>query len=132
MSCEKIAKAYRIRDTKADLNETLMRHTAFTQFVDSLLGSSEVKKRYKNRSSQLRAIRRIARPLAREIERLAPAVDRDRTPANAEYPWADGTKVLVPSEYHFSTLDELRSFDGIEFLRLLQIAIEEFDSITIA
>jgi len=44
------------------------------------------------------------RGLASEIEKLAPAVDRQKWYANAEYPWRNRATLTVPS-----TLEEARS-----------------------
>src|SRR5512145_1086931 len=75
MACEKIAKAYRCRGTSADLEDLLSRHVGFAKFMSGFLASPSIKDAYKGRDAQLREISRFARSLAREIEKLAPAVD---------------------------------------------------------
>ena len=132
MACEKIAKAYRLRDTSASLDGVLNSHVAFSKFVEPFLGSAEIKKRYQGRISQLRTITRLAKKLAREIEKLAPAVDRDRSPANAEYPWEEEGRVVVPCSYQYSSLTLLKQPAGRNFVKLIEIAIEEFEEITLS
>lgn len=39
MACEKIAKAYRLRDTNATLDSALYSHPGFTKFVNQFLSS---------------------------------------------------------------------------------------------
>lgn len=74
---------------------------------------------------------KIARKLAREIEKLAPAVDREISPANAEYPWLDDGRVIVPCEFAYPNLTLLRERGGRTFLRLLESAIADFEQIRI-
>src|SRR4051812_12225841 len=70
MACEKIAKAYRCRDTAANLEELLTKHVGFTKFMGSFLASPSIKDAYRGRDAQRREVAKLARVLAREIERL--------------------------------------------------------------
>jgi hypothetical protein len=112
MACEKIAKAYRCRDTSADLEDLLKRHVGFAKFMGGFLSSPSIKDAYKGRDAQLREISRFARNLAREIEKLAPAVDRAGTPENAEYPWESGDKIVSPCQYSYPRLSLLTTAGG--------------------
>jgi hypothetical protein len=64
--------------------------------------------------------------LAREIEKLAPAVDRVGSPENAEYPWQSGENIVVPCQYDYPQLSLLMTAGGRTFLKLVSRAIEEF------
>jgi hypothetical protein len=79
----------------------------------------------------LRNIERGARSLALEIERLAPAVDRENSPANAEYPWTVGETVFVPEMYEYSVFKRLSEPAGANFLKLVEIAIRDYYKITL-
>lgn len=127
MACEKIAKAYRCRDTAANLEELLKRHVGFAKFIGSFLASPSIKEAYSGRDAQLRQIARIARVLAREIEKLAPAVDRAGSPENAEYPWESGDDVVVPCRYGYPRLSLLTSPGGRTLLKLVSRAIQDFE-----
>lgn len=131
MACEKVAKAYRFRDTATTEERLTSEHVAFSQFIESYLGSPEIKRRYAGRHHQLRRIIKVARALAREIEKLAPAVDRETSPANAEYPWMDSGCVVVPCEFAYPSLTLLMEPGGRTFLRLLEMAITDFEEIRI-
>jgi hypothetical protein len=131
MACEKIAKAYRFRDTDTSDERLTTEHVAFSQFIESYLGSADIKMRYRDRVAQLREVRKVARKLAREIEKLAPAVDREGTPANAEYPWEDAGRVMTPCEFTFPALALLKEAGGRTFIRLIDTAITEFENIRI-
>jgi hypothetical protein len=127
MACEKIAKAYRCRDTAADLEELLKRHIGFSKFMGSFLSSPSIQEAYRGRSAQFREISRLARGLAREIEKLAPAVDRAGSPENVEYPWQSGDKVIPPCQYGYPSLSLLTSAGGRTLLKLVGRAIQDFE-----
>jgi len=131
MAGEKVAKAYRFRDTDTAEDRLTTEHVAFSQFIQSYLGSPEIKHRYAGKDEQLREIVKIARKLAREIEKLAPAVDRETSPANAEYPWLDDGRLIVPCEFMYPNLTLLTEPGGRTFLRLLEMAIVDFERIRI-
>ena len=132
MACEKIAKAYRFRDTETSIEDLTTEHVAFSKFIENFLGCAEIKARWRGQEEKLSQIRRLARLLAREIEKLAPAVDRERSPQNAEYPWADGERIIVPCEYSYPNVSLLKEVVGRNFLKLIKIAILDFDKIRIA
>lgn len=131
MAGEKTAKAYRFRDTDTAWERLTTEHIAFSRFIQSYLGSAEIKQRYAGKDKQLREIMKLARKLAREIEKLAPAVDRESSPVNAEYPWLDEGRVIVPCEFYYPNLALLTEPGGRTFLRLLEMAIADFERIRI-
>jgi hypothetical protein len=131
MACEKIAKAYRLRDTQSFSQEDLYSHVVFSKFITNYLKSPGIKRRYHQQESRRRQIERYAHTLSVEIETLAPAVARDITPANAEYPWLIGETVSVPCRHHYPVWTRLAEPVGKEFLKLIEIAIEDYQSITL-
>lgn len=132
MACEKIAKAYRIRDTNAELEGEgglLRRHVGFEKFMSAFLLSPSIRSAYAGRTAQLRQIAKTTLALAREIEKLAPAVDGQTVPENAEYPWKVAGHVVAPCEHEFSRLSLLREAGGTTFLKLLRRAADDFYAI---
>lgn len=132
MACEKIAKAYRLRDTVRFSEEDLYSHVVFSGFIQTLLKSPQIKKRFRANDAKRRHLERYARSLAREIEKLAPAVDRGRTPANVEYPWIEEQAVFVPCQFSFANLSMLTEAEGREFLKLIEIAITDYETIRLS
>lgn len=132
MACEKIAKAYRLRDTRSFAEDNLYSHVAFSRFISDFLKAKALRERYRSQDAKRRHMERYARGLAASIERLAPAVDRERTPANTEYPWMDGSTVFVPTKYRFAVSEQLAEPAGQDFLRLILTAIEDFPNIVLS
>jgi hypothetical protein len=85
MVCEKLAKAYRLRDTKSSVDDLVSKHSGFAKFVGPYF-AAVLKDDYRGKDEQLRGLIRRARAIAREIENVAPAIDRLAVPENAEYP----------------------------------------------
>lgn len=132
MACEKIAKAYRLRDTPSYTEEDLYSHVAFSRFILNLLKAPLITDRYRSQDAKRRHMERYARGLAVSIEKLAPAVDRERTPANAEYPWVADGVVFVPTRRRFAVSGQLEEPAGRDFLNLVETAIEDYDEITLS
>lgn len=126
MTCEKIAKAYRLRDTEGDVDALTKSHGGFVKFMNTWLLSPSVKRTYAGRDAMFGQVKTRVLAVSREIERLAPATDKVATPANSEYPWADGEKAVVPCEYAFPNLTLLTDPGGRSFLKFVALAIEEF------
>src|ERR1035438_10404993 len=126
MSCEKIAKAYRFRDTRTAAEDLASHHVGFTEFLNAFLVSPSVTRR-QAKSKQWRSFP----AMAREIEKLSPAVDRASHPANSEYPWYDGARLIAPCEYDYPNLAILSHPDGIHFLKVIELAIQEFSTLSI-
>ncbi|HEV8551544.1 MAG TPA: hypothetical protein VGQ57_20995, partial [Polyangiaceae bacterium] len=100
MVCEKVAKAYRLRDTQAPVDQLVSTHSGFSKFISAFF-AAVLKDEYVGKSAQLASLIQFSRRLAREIEKLAPAVDRLSTPENAEYPWERDGHVTAPCEFGF-------------------------------
>lgn len=131
MACEKIAKAYRLRDTHSFSPDDLYSHVVFSRFIMNFLKAPNLKWRYRSQDAKRRQIERYAHTLSEGIERLAPAVARDLSPANAEYPWVDGTTVSVPCRHHYPVFTRLSEPAGRDFLKIVEIAIENYHDITL-
>lgn len=130
MVCEKVAKAYRLRDTKASVDELVSKHSGFAKFVGPFF-LAVLKDEYSGRDAHLASLMAGVRAIAREIEKLAPAIDRLASPENAEYPWERADAVTAPCDYSFPSLDLLRQPSGRSFLKLLTRALDEFERLTI-
>lgn len=94
--CEKPAKAYRLRDTRSPVGELVSRHTGFAKFVGRFF-AAVLKDEHRGREAQLQGLIGRARTLAREIEKLAPAIDRVAAPENSEYPWERDDRIVAPA-----------------------------------
>ncbi len=129
MAGEKIAKAYQLRDTKAGLENAMTSHVAFSDFAGAMLMSASERKRFQGKDAWLRSTLKSVKDLAREIEKIAPSVDRQQSPANAEYPWAEGESIVTPCRYFYPVTKSLRDKGGAEFLKLLQETIDSYFSI---
>lgn len=131
MACEKTAKAYRLRDTETFTEDDLYTHVVFSKFILYSLRTRSLKERYRGQDAKRRQMERYARGLAVSIEKLAPAVDKDQTPENSEYPWISGRNIYAPVSHHYRLTDDLAKPAGRDFLRLIETAIEDFSSITL-
>jgi len=125
MACEKLAKAYRLRDTKSPVDDLLSKHTGFAKFVGPFF-AAVLKEEYRGKDAQLRGLITRARAFAREIEKLAPAIDPAAVPENAEYPWERDGRVIAPCLYPFPSLELLRQGGGRAFLNLVERAIDTY------
>lgn len=129
MACEKIAKAYRFRDTDTAVGTLLTSHVAVSKFIETFLCSPIMMERWTANPHQLRPLRQRCRQLAREVEIMAPAVARTGRPENAEYPWESGKRVQIPASYSYPNLSQLQNQKqtrAIEFLKVIRLAIDNF------
>ncbi|HMA94268.1 MAG TPA: hypothetical protein VKP30_16365 [Polyangiaceae bacterium] len=131
MATAKLAKAYRLRDTKSPVDEIVSRHTGFAKLIGPFFLAA-LKAEYRDREAQLRGLIARSRMLAREIEKLAPAIDRATAPENAEYPWERDDDVLAPCSYPFPSLELLRQPGGRAFLNLVERALDGFEQLSLA
>ena len=130
MACEKLAKAYRCRDESMPIADVQSSHIAFSKVVERIVMSPELRSRYIGKDAQLKEIKRYSRLFARDVERLAPAVDRDAAPQNAEYPWQDALRIIAPCDYSFQLLGQLNTPEGRNFLKLVTTSIKDFSVIS--
>jgi hypothetical protein len=132
MATEKIAKAYRIRDTKADPDELAKHHTGFVEFVNAFFRSQTIRDEYRGKDAALKELQKNVEALARGIEKLAPAIDRLATPENAEYPWERDGKVYYPCSYGYPNLDLLKTPGGRATMKMVERAFEAYETLRIA
>jgi hypothetical protein len=128
MATEKLAKAYRFRDTATDEGSLLTKHVGFQKFLNSFLLSPQMRDEFAGHHAQLAAIRKGLAPIAQAVERLAPAVARQGSPDNAEYPWEVGESVVAPVDHTFDEVRLLRGGHGRTFLNVVTRAFAEFQS----
>jgi hypothetical protein len=132
MACEKLAKAYRLRNASADVDAIVTRHVGFAQFINEFLRSPAVLENYEGQSARHKTVCKTSFTLAREIEKLAPAIDRTHSPENAEYPWERGDwgfgagQVLVPCRYDYPALSLLDTAGGRAFVKLIERAFRDY------
>jgi hypothetical protein len=126
MVCEKLAKAYRLRDTKSPVSELVSKHTGFEKFVGAFFAVA-LKDEYRGKDDQLRGLIKRSRALAREIEKLAPAIERVNAPENVEYPWERDDHVTAPCSYTFPSLELQRDAGGRAFLNLIERALNDYE-----
>jgi hypothetical protein len=123
MACEKLGKAYRLRNPRADVDALVTRHVGFTQFIYEFLRSPAVMADYAGQRARHKAVNKTSSVLAREIEKRGPAIDRTLSPENAEYPWEHGDwengtgQVLAPSTYDYPALSLLYT-PGVRAFRM--------------
>jgi hypothetical protein len=125
MATEKLAKAYRFRDTATKMETLLTKHVGFSKFLNTFLLSPQMLQEYAGRYAQLTALRKHMEHIALAVERLAPAVAREGSPVNAEYPWELGDTVLVPVDHAFDELRLLQGPHGRTFLKFVARAFAE-------
>lgn len=131
MACEKISKAYRARDTGIAVEDVTTHHVGFEKFVKAFFLSPQVKQGFAGRDQQRQVSSQDARRIAAQVEKLAPAVDRKANPGNAEYPWEDGGRLVVPCEHDFPNLALLKEPGGRAFLKLVGQAMDQFENVRI-
>ena len=131
MSLEKIAKAYRMRDQKVPMEKVLSRHVVIQKLMGALIASRHVQVASGLKAPVLKGLSSQFNQIAREIEKMAPAVDRQKNPVNAEYPWERAGKVVAPCKFDFPNLDLSNSGVWGHFLKIVALAIRDFDRISI-
>ncbi len=129
MAAEKLAKAYELTQIKTEksLNDLTKRHTGapIGKFVKSYFKQRRGPALEKaGKSDQLQTIAAKLEGLANEIEKHQPAVDKEKSPQNVEYPWSDGIRILVPSEQPFFVQDFDKNIWN-ELLETLRAASED-------
>ena len=126
MATEKLAKAYRFRDTETAVDTLLTSHVGFHQFLNVFLRSPVMRLEYSGRTAQLERLRHDCGKLSRAVEKLAPGVDRVGHPGNTEYPWSTGDAVVIPVRWSFPELSLLREPAGRIFLKFVERAFHGY------
>ncbi len=131
MAKEKIAKAYRIRDTNADPRELVKHHTGFVEFVNAFFRTETIRDEYQGKEAALKQLQKNVGALAREIEKLAPAIDPFTAPENAEYPWERDGKIYRPCDYGYPSLDLLKTAGGRATMKMVERAFASYETLHI-
>lgn len=122
MACEKLVKAH--LHGVGSVSDAVRRSHAYVAGTLPVVLRQEAM-RVGMPAKAARQVQLNARRLAREIELLSPAVDRDgQRPDNCEYPWEDADGNLhVPLDWSFTPVSLLEAPGGRTFLKLLRGAI---------
>lgn len=120
MSMEKLGKAYRLRQGATSIDDANTHHVAFEKTVNAIL-AVRARQLFPNlKPNNIRFIRTHLGGLARDIERLCPAVDRVNTASNSEYPWESGGQLFVPVEYSFEGITRrLTDPKGVRMMKVV-------------
>ena len=123
MACEKLCKARLIGDGTSP--EPLQKSHGYIANPLVIV----IKYQLQFQGEELRrhkGLMELTRHLAREIEWLNPAMNREQRPDNCEYPWEDsGQNVLSPLTWSFTPLQLLRKRFGTTFVKVLSLAIDQ-------
>jgi hypothetical protein len=123
MACEKLTKAHLCQagSNPADLQSS---HAYIAKNLPIIIRQQISLSKPKN----ARWVLGHSEHLAREIEMLAPAVQRGgQRPDNCEYPWEDeGGLLHVPLDWTFTPSNLLHAAAGRTFLKLVHEAIARF------
>lgn len=128
MAAEKIAKAsFRARE----MGPKKFSHLGLTKLLVRLgtvraLDQEKLAEVFSvHRFQHLERLLRRVRGIAKEIERLPPAVAGPEN-MNTEYPWPDSKPTNAPAEWRFDIWQRLTTAEGRAFLRFLARAIERY------
>ncbi|MGB0386941.1 MAG: hypothetical protein ACPGWR_19170 [Ardenticatenaceae bacterium] len=126
MTTEKLGKAALLRKG-IPLEHVRGTHKAFVRALQMASKNRGLQQVFGINARQLQAYIRGILPLARQIERLAPALAIDGP--NVEYPWEDPItgNVYAPTSYHFLVTEHLNRPNGRKLLRLIHILLDQFD-----
>ncbi len=125
MACEKLTKAHLCDEGTAP--ELLQTSHAYTAKTLPVILRQQIDHSGLNRRTAGWVVAK-SKPLAREIELLAPAVKRGGgRPDNCEYPWEDKAGTLhVPLDWTFVPTQLLTAGAGRTILKLIRDAIDRF------
>lgn len=120
MACEKLCKSHLISGGDSPGKK----HAIVAKHLPMILKQEIVSRRQDVKG--MGGVLEAARHLAREIELLNPAVDRDaRRPDNCEYPWEDDNGVVrSPLDWTFHPSTLLTARNGRTLLKLVRMAID--------
>ncbi|AGA25005.1 hypothetical protein [Singulisphaera acidiphila] len=123
MLTEKLAKAYFWRTPGAKA----LGHAAFVRFIRAIATNRRVAE-----GIGFRDLTRFGEwiadisDIAYELERLAPALAADGP--NTEYPWPRASPEHASVEHDFAFSRRLRSRNGFNLLRMLDLLLENFEN----
>jgi hypothetical protein len=121
MTTEKLARGFLANPQNQPGNT----HVGFVRYLQVLKGRPEIRRQlgYKDSAVFTSYVNSLL-PLARDVERLAPAL-AGRTSPNPEYPWQDSHSgdVLVPATFHFPMFSQ-RDMQMTKLMKLLDSLLE--------
>lgn len=115
MATELLGKAHAWRD-----GPTKLTHRAFVNFLKSLSSNKKAQKQlgYEGKNDNWKHLLRKSKPLAEQIEDLAPNLAGNNP--NPEYPWPPDDPTDTPVEFDFPIWKELKeTAHGGRFLKLV-------------
>ncbi len=123
MCCEKLCKSHLI-DSGADPHSLQTSHGYIEKPLPIII--RQVMVEFQLKSKGMKDVLRVVRHLAREIELLNPAIQRDgQRPDNCEYPWEDaGGTLHTPLRWSFVPAQLLLEPRGRTFLKFLRVALD--------
>lgn len=105
MACEKLAKSH-LLEAGSKIRDLEQSHAYISKHLPAIVRDQMILNGESERAA--RSARDQYKRIAREIELLAPSVQRGgKRKDNCEYPWEEGGRVIVPAEWPFSTLNLL-------------------------
>jgi hypothetical protein len=115
MATELLGKAY-----AWGKGPTKLTHRAFVKFLKKLESNTQAQKQlgYEGKNAKWKQLIRKSKPLAEQIEDLAPALAGNGP--NPEYPWPPDAPINTPVEFEFAVWIELTDTAyGRQFLTLM-------------
>jgi len=115
IATELLGKAYAWRN-----GPTKLTHRAFVKFLKSLSSNPKAREQlgYQGQNESWTHLLRKSKPLAEQIEDLAPALAGDNP--NPEYPWPPDAPTGTPVEFEFPIWTQLaETAHGRQFLKLI-------------
>lgn len=132
MSLEKIFKAYKLRNSYGgSVEKILSGHVVVGKLLSAFINSPHIRMESGMNKQVLRSRFAQFNRIAREIERMAPAVDSSGHPENAEYPWKSKDGIMTPCHYEFPNIHLLDSIEMSPFLKMVDLLIRDFDRISL-
>ncbi len=124
MATEKLSKAFLLASTS---NPSKMKHghSAFVKFLRTASRSPALAQSLGMHGRQLKSHLDALKPVAFEVERLAPALAHGG--ANSEYPWEDPAGIVHhPAAFAFQAHALLSSTSGRSLLKLVEYVLRNF------
>lgn len=124
MTTEKLGKAVLLR-SGSQVHTVNRTHRAFVRCLRVASRNPSLGMRFHS-PHRLRAFITTVLPVADDVERLAPAIARNRP--NAEYPWRSPQgAVVAPASHTFTLIRTLTEPRGLKLLDLVKLMLDQFD-----
>jgi hypothetical protein len=124
---EKLGKAAMLKSGSQVLEDVSHNHKIFVRFLQISRRNTNLAKALNVNNQQLQGYINNILPLAQRIENLVP---QGNNSPNAEYPWQDTAgELFSPSDYKFPEINDLSSPSGRNFLTLVRLILEKFETV---